>query len=582
MNEEGIEQNALTPPPTSRTLWSNPYVQGALLALLMGFAGLYYQFAPGFVVDNAGNSELRSTSVGLAGADGYYHIKMAYLYRTGEVGQAGADFHWTRESTWNGAFSDKDFLFHVYLIPFTLMADGPGDARQLIVGAKLAVVLLNVLIVLTVFVSLRLFKVKHAWLFALLLIVVGGTYFAFRLSLCRSYLVSMILALVGWTLLAKRSRLGLFVVSVIYTLAYTASHLLLAMLLVRAVMELFIGAREGSTRLRDLKSNAVLGGCIVGGITLGCILHPQSLELVKLWWIQNVVVLALAHKGSVAPIIDNVSAIFGANTDYANSVELSLGRELNPTDGPAAIFSTPLIFFSPMFLPLLAAILGWRPKREALLTATIAVVWLVAYMVNGRFLEYAAPFMTLALGVWITGLLETETYKGWMEKRPVASRALPISMAVIGVIAGISIWIGATLSYRVRDRGDIEQAALYLHENEETHGKLVWHDRWDDFTELLFFASECDYLAGLDPTYFLVNDEEKYKDWWEIKRGKRRDVLGPIRDKFKADYILAHRSSSEYFYNRLNEEARSGNLKLLIRDQDDDWALYEVLPESTP
>ena len=128
MNEEGIEQNALTPPPTSRTLWSNPYVQGALLALLMGFAGLYYQFAPGFVVDNAGNSELRSTSVGLAGADGYYHIKMAYLYRTGEVGAAGAKFHWTRESTWNGSFSDKDFLFHIYLIPFTLCADGPGDA----------------------------------------------------------------------------------------------------------------------------------------------------------------------------------------------------------------------------------------------------------------------------------------------------------------------------------------------------------------------------------------------------------------------------------------------------------------------
>src|SRR5690606_8944521 len=103
-------------------------------------------------------------------------------------------------------------------------------------------------------------------------------------------------------------------------------------------------------------------------------------------------------------------------------------------------------------------------------------------------------------------------------------------------------------------------------------------DRWDDFTELFFFASECDYLAGLDPTFFLLHDRKKYEDWWEIKRGKRRDVLGPIRDDFKADYLLAHRSSSEYFYNRLNEEARAGRLKLLIKAPDDEWSLYEVQP----
>lgn len=581
MNDDETHNNASTLVAPSSQWWQSPLFQGALLATLMLIAGLYYQFVPGFVQTENG-SELHSTSVGLPGADGYYHIKMGYLYRTGEVGEAGEDFHWTRESTWNGAFSDKDFLFHVYLIPFTLFADGPGDADGLILGAKLGVAVLGVLIALMLFTALRLFKVKYAWLFTLFVVSVGGSYFAFRLSLCRSYLVSMVLAMAGWTLLARNSRIGVFVVAVIYTLAYTASHLLLGMLMVRMVMELVLGARDGSTRLRDLKSNGILAACIVGGITLGCILHPHSIALVKLWWVQNVVVLALAHKGSVAPVIDNIAAIFGSNTDYANSVDISLGRELNPTEGPALVFSTPLIFFSPMLLPLLAALLGWRPKREALLTATIAVVWLVAYMLNGRFLEYAAPFMTLALGIWITGLLDSEAFKAWRERRPVAARALPISAAVIAVIAGVSIWVGAAMSYRARDRGDIEQAAIYLHTHKETHGKLVWHDRWDDFTELLFFASECDYLAGLDPTYFLVKDEQRYKDWWDIKRGKRHDVLGPIRDDVKADYILAHRSSSEYFYNRLNEEARAGKLKLLIRDQDDDWALYEIIREGEP
>lgn len=580
MSDESIQPNA-QPSPACSSWWQRTWLQASLLALLTFIGMMQYQYVPGFVGDGE-SSQLRSTSVGLPGADGYYHIKMAWLYRTGEVGEAGGDFHWTRDSIWNGEFSDKDYLFHLYLVPFTLMADDAGDVQGLLNAAKLGVSLLGVMLVLTLFTVLRRFGVRHAWLFTLCLIAVGGTYFVFRMNLCRSYLISVMLALIGWHLLARRHRLGLVVLATIYTLSYTASHLLLAMLMVRAVMELVLGPEEGSTRKSELKSNAILGLCIIAGITLGCLLHPQSWNLVKLWWVQNVVVLALSHKDSVAPVVDNISAIFGGNADYANSVEVSLGRELNPTNGPAAVFSTPLIFFSPMLLPLTAALIGWRPKREAVLTATIAVVWLVAYLVNGRFLEYAAPFMTLALGVWLTGLLSTEQYKNWMKTRPVIARALPISAAVVALIAGVSIWIGAALAYRTTTRGDIELAALYLHEHPETHGKLVWHDRWDDFTELMFFASECDYLAGLDPTFFLLKDEKRYEDWREIKRGKRRDVLGPIRDDFKADYILAHRSSSEYFYNRLNEEARAGKLTLLIRAEDDEWSLFEVLPNSLP
>jgi hypothetical protein len=363
----------------------------------------------------------------------------------------------------------------------------------------------------------------------------------------------------------------------IYTLSYTASHLLFAMLLVRAVMELFMGPRPGSTRRKDLKSNAILGACIIGGIALGCVLHPQSLELVELWWVQNVVVMALSHQDSVAPVIDNVTAMFGHPTDYSNSVELQLGRELASTDGRSAVLATPLIFFAPMLLPLSAAIMGWRPSREAVLTATIAVVWLVGYMLNGRFIEYATPFMTLAIAIWMTELLASDTWKAWLERRPVISRALPISAAVVAMIAGLSMWIGAAQSYRALDRTDIELAGRWLHEHPETHGKVVWHDRWDDFPALLFYASECDYLIGLDPTFFLVHDRENYKLWTDIRRGKKRDFVDDIRTKFNADYILAHRSSSEYFYNRLTEEARAGKLKLLIREETDGWALYEIV-----
>ena len=51
-------------------------------------------------------------------ADGYLHIRMAEFLK--DLGPR-YNFHWARFSTFNGNFSDKDFLYHVALIPFTFL-----------------------------------------------------------------------------------------------------------------------------------------------------------------------------------------------------------------------------------------------------------------------------------------------------------------------------------------------------------------------------------------------------------------------------------------------------------------------------
>lgn len=551
-------------------------MQAALLGTVALVFMLFYQFLP-FPVDTPDGKAVHAASVGLPGADGYYHIKVAYLYRTGEVQAAGSEFHWTRESIWNGAFADKDFLFHLYLVPFTLLADGPADADGLVIAGKLGNAVLGMLLVLALFAVLRGFGVRRAWVFAISLSVIGGMYFIFRMNLCRSYLVSIILALTGWLLLARERRLGLFLLAVIYTLAYTASHLLLALAIIRALSELLVGAREGSTRLRDLRRNAILMACIAGGIAIGVMLHPGGFDLVRLWWVQNVVVLALSHGEALAPMLEAISRAFGVTVNLKPDVELALGMELESTKGSNILLNTPLLLLSPMLLPLFAAVLRWRPSRETLLSSAPALAFLLLYMVNTRFIEYAGPFMTLAAALWIGGLLRSEGYAAWAERRPVWTREMPIAAAILAVVVSAFMWIVASFSYRIADRGEIEPAARWLHENPQAHGKLVWHDRWDDFTRLMFFASECDYLVGLDPTFFYVNDAARYREWVEIKRGERTEFLKEIRDDFGADYILAHKKTNEYFYNRLNEYAHQGSLRLCIRHEDDNWSLYQIV-----
>lgn len=556
-----------------KKLLHNVWFQGAMVAVFAFFGTLYYQYLPGFNDDG----QLESQSYGLSGADGYYHIKMGYLYRTGEVPEAGGDFHWTRDSIWSDDFSDKDYLFHVFLSPFTLMADGPADDDGLVHAAKIAQAFIVMFLMLTMFSVLRIYRVKGAWFFAAALLAVGSSYFAFRMNLCRSYLFSVIFALVGWVLLEKRARLPLVFLAMMYTLSYTASHLLLAMLVIRAIMDFILGAHEGSTRKKDLLNNATLAGCIVAGIAIGCLLHPESWNLVKLWWIQNVVVLAISHQDSFGKALDSIASIAGFESNLQNAADIDLGSELSPTNGPAAVFSTPLIFFGPMLLPLFAAMLRWRPDRQAMQAAAIAITWYVLYLINGRFIEYAAPFMTLAIAIWVTRLARTEGFKKWRESNPVTANGLPIAGFVLTLLAVGLIWFGAASNYVVHERGDIREAGQWLHDNEQAHGKLVWHDRWDDFTELMFYASESDYLIGLDPTFMYVNDPERYDTWTSIRRGKDKNPLKTIKETFAPDYILVHKSSSEFLYSRLNDEAQGGRLYLEIKDKDDRWSLYRVV-----
>lgn len=553
------------------------WVQGLLVGLLY-FAGMiYYQWvpAPDFAGTHGGG--IRAHAVGLPDPDTYYHIKMGWLYGTGEVQQAGVDFHWTRETTWNGAFSDKDYLFHVFLVPFAQFADGPGDFEGMIFGARLGIALLTTLFALALWGSLRALGVRHAWLYTLLLTAVGGSYIVFRVNMCRSYMISLALACIGWVLLWKRARLALFLLMIVYTLSYTAAHLMLVLQLVRAVIELVFGPAQGRTRVQDLKSNAALLGCICAGIAFGCFLHPHSWELVELWWVQNVVVLALSHRDSVAPIIDGFAAFFGMPTNYQGGPAIALGRELEPPLGSFIATSAPVLWAAPMLLPLFSALLGHRPSRLSVYTGVMAVLWFGAYMTNQRFIEYASPFCLMACAVWLDDLLHSEAWAAFMQRKPVLSRALPISGAIIALVVSVVTWVGAAISYRSTDRGVVENAARWLHDNPQAHGKVVFHDRWDDFTKLIFYASECDYLNGLDPTFMLEKDRRKYELWMDLTRGKRAEMVDVIEKEFGASYILFRRSSSEYAYYKLSEEARSGRLKLCIRADDDEWSLYEIV-----
>lgn len=561
-------------------------VQGALLALLAFVATAWFQIGPGWVDDGQGGERLGMQSVGLLDVDGYYHIIMGELYREGRVQAAGSDFHWARESIWNGSFSDKDYLYHLYLVPFTaLLADGPQDARGLIAAGKLACCVNMVILTLALFGAMRVLGIKRAWFYTLLAVLFGAGYWVFRVNLNRSYVFSIALATLGYVLLVRaefsqarmRALIGLFFLSAIYALTYTASHFLLVLLVVRSFLQLIVGHAELS-RIAELKRNIVTGLVIAAGIVGGMCLHPNPINTMYHWWVQSIVVLAYSHQDSLGRALDEVMrTLFSKETSYASHIEIALGMELQEMGGRGLLFDNFAALFAPMIMPLIAAWLRWRPSREAVLTGGISIAVLCMFLLNMRFVEYVAPFTALAVGLWAEGILASRGYEAWQRKAPVASRAWPLVLMIVALFCVAGFWIGSGLGLRATTRGEIEQAGRWLQNNKQAHGKVVFHDRWDDFCHLLFYAPDCDFLIGLDPTFFAVKDRDRYERWRNVSRGKVTDFVPVVRDEFGASYMLVHRSSSDYLYNRCAEEVRAGRLKLCIRDTDDDWALFEVV-----
>ena len=163
---------------------------------------------------------------GLAGNDGYYHIKMGYLIR--EEGLKPAFTALPHTILNEEAFYDHHLLYHVYLALFAGVDPVVDGGLQLTQGAKLASILLPALAFLAIWWLLRAQQVPWPALWTIGLFAVSEA-FLYRMSMPRAQSGSLLILIVGlhW-LLNGRYRL-LLPLGFVYVWFYNAFPLLLAM-----------------------------------------------------------------------------------------------------------------------------------------------------------------------------------------------------------------------------------------------------------------------------------------------------------------------------------------------------------------
>jgi hypothetical protein len=282
----------------------------------------------------------------LVDADSYYHLAVARWYVQEGIATA---VPWARFSILASG-ADKEWLFHLLLMPFTL-----GDAA---VGGRLALAALNASLaaVIARYAAQAIGPVGFAvpvWLW------IAAPPFLARAVRLRPELLALLIILLAIGAAARRRHVLFGILAFVFTLGYTAWHVFLFLALLWA------------WRDRRLALPAVIG------TLAGLVLRPHPIATLQLWYVQNVEFFRWAGK-------------------------LDVGDEIRPPS-LHTLFVSMAFALAIVLLLLIQRRTGFSPSLGGLKpaprfhAAVAAAVFLLLFTRFGRMATYVYPLVLLTV-----------------------------------------------------------------------------------------------------------------------------------------------------------------------------------------
>jgi hypothetical protein len=480
----------------------------------------------------------------LAGNDGYYHIRFAYLMRTEGL---KPDFPWLPLTILNsGEFYDHHFLYHVALIPFTF-----GD---LIIGAKWASIFFASIAFLSVWWLLQGQRVPYAALWALGLLVISAA-FLYRMNMPRAQSLSLAILVLGLNFLLHKKYKFLLPLSFIYVWTYDGFPLIL----------ILTGVYIVSAWMIDRKLNLLPLYYVVGGVSLGLLINP---------YFPHNVIFSFRH---TLPKLISATSVRVGNEWYPYNTGQLLENSLLAL----------IVFMSGIVA------LGLRSQRMDARTATALFMTFISGLLlfqARRFIEYFPPFALIFAAFAWTPLIVDWTSNGsmrnqselqsvnskWVNRFRGASKTwLPAAAVVLIMLVGMWSTLRDTQT-SMKDSKPADRfagASTWLHQN-TSEGARVFQTDWDDFPRLFFYNTWNTYLIGLDPTYLQIKDRELYELWVDITKGKVEKPARVIYERFAAEYILTDLAHDDF----IDQAELDQGLKVVY--QDEEAIIYRVIPDN--
>ncbi len=446
-------------------------------------------------------------------ADTAYHAAVGRLIREHGILRA---FPWTPFSWLADHYADKELFLHIL---FALLSGLDWVIASKVIGIFLCAIVLSVL-----YAILRAEKVPLAGIWALLPLAASAV-FIVRFSFVRPQLFSVALALVIlWATIRNRLTL-LFLASLVYPWAYVAFWQLSLLLVLSAETARFVSEK----RILWKPTATVL--C---GMAVGLLLHPYTVNLLKLNWIHMVNVLFRAWQGNEVSI---------------------LGDEIRPFT--SAEWGHWLV--ACVIICITACIEAWRNRqRDIVLVAfTVAAVGfgLLTYQ-SQRFVDYFAPFSATALAL----------SSRWVRWRYLA-------IAVVATASMYTVLFGTETVAQLSKQEELlsGEAASFLRQRIPRDAQVFTCD-WAFTGAFMLALPDRRFIVALEPTLFFMKDPELYRLWYRLPRENLPQAANLIRQRFGARYVISFWNHNwNPFYHQLSSEP--GVRAIIIQKK---WVFFDL------
>ena len=475
--------------------------------------------------------------------DGYYHLAVARAYAERGVFNT---LDWARFSIMRDGFGDKDFLFHVLLMPFATL----GDPTT---GGFLALALLNALVAATL-AHASIIAIGRWGLVVPLLVYGTSMDFALRMVRLRPEILSLLLILIAVSLAGTRHIKLLGVVACLYALIYTAFQAFLGLCLLFFIRDLWA---EGTREWRIVVYPTI-------GVALGLLLHPHFPVNVQVWFVQNF------HY-------------------FLNIDALDIGREILPRTTKETLLLNLGWLVGLLILwrarSAVSAPLGETRLRDFTVLATLAFG--VLYVLMARFVTYFIPLATLAL---LRFLQAAGTVPGRSVRLPWRGRipfAPALSFCLLVSVCG-TLYFGfhrmeeTSRTFRPEMRADWEAFGKAMPEGAKVLAP------WAATHEFVFWAPHASYVNVLDPVFMVARDADTYRLYMDILEGREPDIPLVATSHFDSDFY-ADDGQAPFVKTRLLHDPRVVRLHdgvtylfRFVEGQNRAFLLdWKVLPAST-
>jgi hypothetical protein len=457
----------------------------------------------------------------IIGADGFLHGRMAIMMTNSGFLKSLPEAHFSWFAT---HFSDKDFLYHIYLIPFTWLFG-------YIAGTKLGAFLATGILFSVVVWLLSKYTRPTITLICSLAFLLSPQMLR-DMAEARPFIWAIIFTLLGTHFVINKNQRAIFIISLIYGMTHLSAWIIpLFSLIVLIYMWLINEKNQPKIFLYAL-----------AGYLFSFLLHPNFPTNVFYAYLNGVLVPWYAIVGGV----------------------LELGAEFFPLNTSEFIYHFPVIMAGSIFSALTILIYQVKIRRETALWFIMTLLFLIMGLTSRRNLTHMLPLFIVCLGCFVENSIESAAHLIKIVRDRYVSILIPVTgLFFIGAITLTYISVKNSLISDGIYSNHYAMVAKILEEKVLT-GSRVFHSNWSDSQYFIGLAPEYQYFVTLDPIYMYSYNKDLYTLYRQVSFGLVKDPKTVLTENFGAYYGYVGKN---YFGQLISQIKSDSSFSILYEDQ---------------